>query len=223
MLTRTDASLIALQEVSTAEGYAALLAALPGHAGVITRFEWPQQLVLLYRTAQFELISAANVEGLPDAGRAPLDVRLRAVPDGAELRVIVVHAKAGGRDGDWLAREGLALGLADHLAEGRDRDALIILGDFNDRLTGSIAAGRPSPYAVFIGDPGYAAPTARLESAGEPSTAWGQTIDHIVVGAALAGRLNPDAANVLRDELLPMNPRLLEEVSDHLPVTLRLD
>src|SRR5262245_27614602 len=65
VLASTGANLIALQEDSSAAGYAALLDSLPDYAGVITTFEWPQQLALLYRAAQFELVSTANVSGLP--------------------------------------------------------------------------------------------------------------------------------------------------------------
>lgn len=222
VLSRLDASLLALQEISDRARFAELLAALPDYAAVITEFEWPQQLALLYRTDVFELTGTEAIEGLPDAGRPPLAVELRALAGGAPLLTVVVHAKAGGRASDWQTREGFARGLHAALAARRDGLGLIVLGDLNDGLGTSIVAGRPSPYAVFVADPSYATPTAALEGGREASTAWGKTIDHVLVGAELAPQLREDSADVLRDELISQQPDLLDSVSDHLPVLLRL-
>ena len=222
-LSHIDADVLALQEISDRARFADLLAALPGYAAVITEFDWPQQLALLYRTAEFELTATAAIEGLADAGRPPLRAELRARSNGARLVVVVVHAKAGGRESDWQTRERLAVGLHEQLAATHTEDAaLIVLGDLNDRLSTSTVAGRPSPYAGFVDDPSYAAPTAALETGPETSTAWGQTVDHILVGEELTPQLRDDSANVLRDELLSQNPDLLAAVSDHVPVLLRL-
>jgi endonuclease/exonuclease/phosphatase family metal-dependent hydrolase len=219
VLAQARADLAGLQEISVPARLAALLEHMPQYALAVSSYEWPQQTALLYRPAHFELVAARVVAGLDDAGRPPLEVELVAA-DGSALTVIVVHAKAGGDDASWQRRARFAEGLERHL------DALlgpvIVLGDFNDGFTRSIAAGRPSPYARFSAGSGYGAPTAALEGGAERSTVWGETVDHILLSDGLAARIDPQSVDVLRDELLARDPRFWDDVSDHAPVVARL-
>jgi exonuclease III len=58
----------------------------------------------------------------------------------------------------------------------------------------------------------------------ESSTAWGATVDHVVLCGALAAAaervLN---VNVLRDESLALYPDFFDSVSDHAPVLVELE
>jgi endonuclease/exonuclease/phosphatase family metal-dependent hydrolase len=219
VLAQARADLAGLQEISVPERLAMLLEHMPEYALSVSSYEWPQQTALLYRPAQFELVAERVIAGLDDAGRPPLEVELVAA-DGAALTVIVVHAKAGGDDASWQRRARFAAGLQRHL-DGR-RGAVIVLGDFNDGFTRSIAAGRPSPYARFRAGSGYSAATAALEGGPEASTVWGDTVDHVLLSDELAARVDPQSIDVLRDELLARDPRFFDDVSDHAPVVARL-
>jgi hypothetical protein len=102
---------------------------------------------------------------------------------------------------------------------------VVLIGDYNDLLLGSLSPGEPSPYRAFIEDRAYAAPTLALnrERAGEASYAWGATVDHVIVRDP-RGRDVGDAgrAIVLRDELLAEIPDFVTAVSDHFPVSVVL-
>jgi endonuclease/exonuclease/phosphatase family metal-dependent hydrolase len=216
-------SLAALQEITTRASADALRAQLPGHALSLSSYAQSQQTALLFDARRFERIAERSVEGLSDAGRAPLEVELRAIAAPEQtLIVIVLHAKAGDDSGAWVSRERLAHGLRAYLDRAHpDRD-VIVLGDFNDGFTGSTVEGYASPYAALITDGGYVALTAKTERGREPSTRWGATVDHIVVSRSLRDRLLEGSVNVQRDELEARYPGFFESVSDHAPVTLAL-
>jgi endonuclease/exonuclease/phosphatase family metal-dependent hydrolase len=217
------AELIALQEIATPAALQALLAALPGYEGVLSSYEWPQRLALVFR-APLQLRAVREIEGLDAAGRPPLEVRLRDQRDGSELIAIVVHAKAFADESSWQRRARFAAGLHAYLIEQHAGARVIVAGDFNDQLLSSTLTDRASPYAVFVDDDRFLTPTAELEGSGEHgSTArGGALLDHILLGAALGSELVPGSADVLRTELLARDPSLSATVSDHFPVALRL-
>ena len=222
-LSALRAELIALQEIGSPAALAALLEGLPGYAGVLSSYDFPQRLALLYR-APFALRAVRELAGFDDAGRPPLEVELEDERDGSAWIAIVVHAKAYADAASWQRRVRFADGLHAYLTRRHAGARVLIAGDFNDQLLSSTLSGRASPYARFTTDPAFATPTAELERAGEPgSTAQGDALlDHIVLGAALAPRLVAGSADVLRGELLARDPSLSATVSDHFPVTLRL-
>lgn len=221
-LAALDADLIALQEIGSPAALAALLDGLPGYAGVLSSYDFPQRLALLYR-APFALRSVRELEGFDDAGRPPLEVELEDTRDGSAWLAIVLHAKAYAEVESWQRRVRFADGLHAYLARRHTGARVLIAGDFNDQLFSSTVPGHMSPYASFTADPAFATPTEALERSGEGSTARGEALlDHIVLSAALAQRLVPDSADVLRGELLARDPSLSATVSDHFPVALRL-
>ncbi len=221
VIEHEDASLVALQEVSDVARFRDLVERLPAYASVVTNYDWPQQLALLYRPRELALVATQALVGLDDAGRPPLAVDLQHVT-GARLRVVVVHAKAGATLGDYARRQRFAQGLSQQLACASEPSACIVLGDFNDRFTGSIVADRASPFEVLVAATGLAAATEALELGAERSTIWGDTVDHILVDARWISGLPEGSADILRDELLAENPHFVEEVSDHFPVRLRV-
>ena len=100
-----------------------------------------------------------------------------------------------------------------------------MLGDFNDRLDGSITRRRrhrrtacsstTARYADADAAPGRG-------DARESSYSWGATIDHIIVSDELAARVDEASIDVRREELLRAIPTSPTTVSDHFPVTLAL-
>lgn len=224
VLADSDADVIALEEIASEPAFDHLLADLPAYAGVLSGYDWTQKTALLWRAAVFELASARAISGLDDAGRPPLEVGLREAERGSSLLVVVIHAKAQADSESRDAREQLAQGLKAHLDAAHAAAPLIVLGDFNDRLDGSITEGAASPYRTFVADAHYATPTLRLDaaSARESSYSWGATIDHIIVSDELAARVDESSIDVRRQELLARYPDFTQTVSDHFPVTLAL-
>jgi endonuclease/exonuclease/phosphatase family metal-dependent hydrolase len=222
-LQAIGADLLALQEVSSPQALAALLATMPGYQGVLSSYDYPQRLALVFH-APLSLRGVSEIAGLDAAGRPPLEVALRDERDGSELLVVVVHAKAFADASSWERRARFADGLHAYLARERADQRLIIAGDFNDGLLRSTVAGHDSPYAVFTADPAYVEPTLELERAGDGgSTAQGGALlDHIVLSAALAASAVAGSADVLREEMLARNPSFSATISDHFPVVLRM-
>lgn len=216
-----SADLIGLQEVSALASAQALVEALPGYALEVARYAQRQKVALLYRTSRLERVEVKAIEGLDDAGRPPLEVRLRRT-DGRELTVIVLHAKAGDDPRSYQTRKHFAEGLSAYLAHQHAQGDLLMLGDFNDQFSSSTLEGLPSPYVALTASGAFVAVTQRLEEQAERSTVWGATVDHVVMSSALASAVVPDSIETLRDELLARHPDFFEAASDHAPVVLEL-
>lgn len=221
LLDRWHPDLVALQEVTDAKAFARVAGRLAGMHGVIATSPAPQKLALLHAASRFEFDAVEEIAGLDDAGRPPLHITLHDRASDATLHVVVIHAKAGRDVTDWTRRRTFAEGLARVLAREPAGEALILLGDFNDRIgaNDSIVAGFASPYAPLLNDGGYTTPTAELDAS---STSWGAIIDHIVVDNSLAPSIDRTSVEVVRQDALAHAPDFLDQVSDHFPVTLEL-
>ncbi len=220
VLASENADIVALQEISDGEAFDRLLSDLPRYAGVLSSYQWQQRIALLWNRERWSLAAARGLHGLDDAGRPPLSVGLQGRDDRPDLWVVAVHAKAGDEPESRDTRERFALGLQQRLRQLYGGAPLLVLGDLNDRLTGSIAAGEPSPYRSWITDEDLVALTAGLDldDPPEPSTLWGDVVDHVFASPALLEPGQPVQAEVLRDELLALEPDYLDTVSDHFPV-----
>jgi endonuclease/exonuclease/phosphatase family metal-dependent hydrolase len=216
-----DADLVGLQEVSSPASAQALVESLPGYAIEVAEYAQRQKVALLYRKARFERLAVTAINTLDDAGRPPLEVELR-LPSGRELTVIVLHAKAGSDPRSYQTRKNFAEGLSEYLARQHAARDVMILGDFNDLFTSSTLQGFASPYRLLTADGNYVAVTASLEAQAERSTAWGATVDHVVLSRALASAVVPGSVETLRDELLARHPDFFEAASDHAPVWVEL-
>jgi endonuclease/exonuclease/phosphatase family metal-dependent hydrolase len=219
-----NADIVALQEICDGEAFERLLLELPQYAGALSSYRWQQRIAVLWNEQRWALLSARGLHGLDDAGRPPLTVGLRNREDRLHLRIIAVHAKAGDEPESRDTRESFALGLLEHLREHRAGERLLLLGDLNDRLTASIAKGEPSPYRSWTADRDLVALTAGLDrdNAAEPSSLWGDVVDHVFASPALVPAGQPVRAEVLRDELLAVKSDYLETVSDHFPVRVTI-
>lgn len=223
VLLRWPSEIVALQEVSDEDAFAALRARLGGVEGVLSSGPATQRLALLYTVARFELLSLERLDGLDDAGRPPLLATLRDRASTLVLEVVVVHAKAGSDAASWEQRRRFADALGARLDARSTGRPVLVLGDLNDELERSLLEGRASPYAAWIDERDWLAPTRVLEAEdGERTTIWDANVDHVVVSASLAPAVWPASIDVLGDELLARDADYGEHVSDHFPVTLRL-
>ncbi len=244
VLERAGIDLWALEEVVSTTGFAALTAAIAddGYATVLgpnvsSDPVFNQRLAFAYNTSVVRVVGTPQTilpsQSFNFAGRLPLELVADVTLGGAvrQIRFIAVHAKATGDgpsyDRRLAASTALKAYVDDQIAQGR---SVVVLGDFNDELTGSISGGgRASPYANFVADTDdYVFATQRLQDqnigtfCGSSTTcSTGSTIDHILLGggartAYVAGSGDRYA------ELLTGITQYTTTTSDHLPVLARL-
>lgn len=202
LISEADLDVWALQEVVSATSFAWLLACLPDHDGVLSddpavaggaeafgprdlklALLWKRSVASL-REARIVLAESAHDFG----GRPPLEVRLEVALGGAtgERTFVVVHAKALADLASWQRRANGSVALKAHLdAHGPGRK-VIALGDLNDDLDTSIAAGQASPYQNFLSDPArYDIPSWSLTRSRIATTCWlPGAVDHQIVTRA---------------------------------------
>lgn len=160
------------------------------------------------------------------SGRLPFIATFNTNINGAnrKIRLVVLHAKSGSAIADYNRRVYDIRVLKDSLDAQYPNDDVMILGDFNDRLNGSIAAGQPSSYTPFLADPAQYSPlTLALDQAGRTSfPSSGGMIDHMIVSNDLMPRYIATSADI-EDPRSYVAPYNATTASDHLPVFARFD
>jgi endonuclease/exonuclease/phosphatase family metal-dependent hydrolase len=247
VVARGEIDLWGLQEIVDAGDFEALLDSLAddGYAGVLgpsvsSSEEFDQKLAFVYDTSVIAPLADATTL-FPDstfifAGRLPLELRARVTlgDQATDVRFITFHAKASSDPDSYRRRQRAATLLKAYtdalIAAG---EAVVILGDFNDLLTGATRGSTfASPYAAFVADDDYTAATLATEEAGLPTFCGSDddcddfsTIDHVLLSADFLTFV-PDADNPQLQrygELLPTTPgggivQYTATTSDHLPV-----
>lgn len=138
-----------------------------------------------------------------------------------KVNVVVIHAKSGNATADYNRRVFDIQVLRDSLAAQYPGENNAIIGDYNDLVENSIAAGKESPFKVFT-DNNYKALTLDLKRAGK-GTYVGSTnpsmIDNIIVSNELDTftEVNSTAIEDARDYI----NGYASNTSDHLPVYAR--
>ena len=244
VMRQAGVDLWALQEIGDVDAFVGLLDALDdeGYEGVIgpsTGGSFDLRLAFVYDADLLTLDRVRTVPGVSSSnfgGRTPYEVVFTLTLGGAEreVHVIDVHAKAGTSMGDWSTREDGAEDLKDYtdglIADGA---SVILLGDLNDYLTGSITSGQASPYTPFVIDEDdYAAATLDIDRRRRPTfcggsyrdsgscSSGGSTRDHLLFSADLLDAYVPEED----DRYLALIPALdpyTTTTSDHLPVVAR--
>lgn len=142
-----------------------------------------------------------------------------------QIRVVALHAKSGGSDiMDWQRRSFDSKALKDTLDAWYSTDPVIVLGDFNDKLSTSTNAGQQSPYKNFMDDnTNYRGLTLAAEQAGAVTFlgVGGSMIDHIMVSNDWFSEYIETTAGVV--DLRPQITNYASTTSDHLPVLARFD
>jgi hypothetical protein len=158
------------------------------------------------------------------SGRLPYMATFDATINGVTKRVIVVviHAKSATDATSYNRRVYDARVLKDSLDAYYKNENLLIVGDYNDRLTTSTYGGNPnSPYKPFVDDANYAALTLPLDQAGRSSFIGGTSlIDHIISSSTLASSYIANSTEI-EDPRSYISGYNATTGSDHLPVYSR--
>ena len=236
VISQSGIDLWAVQEIGSQSAWQDLLGRLQndgytGRLGPEVSGGFQLRLGFIYDPSVVSVIGSRTILSSGNfAGRAPFELQARVTVGGESrtVRVISLHADAGSAQRDYTNRVNGALALKDYIDDRIARgESVILLGDFNDLLTGTIRSSQlPSPYAPFLEDADYVAATLALEDAGiatfcgnSVTCSGSSTIDHIVYTAGFA-RL----AEVSRyDEVLTEISSFVNTTSDHAPVLARFE
>lgn len=232
----TDADIWGLVEIVDAAAWERLVSLLPGYTGILVSergvaggaasyHAGEQKLGLILRADVATLRSARVILAGHDrafAGRPPLEARLRVASGGRseELVVIVLHMKAFADAASRERRQLAAAALKDYLDATYPTQKVAVIGDWNDDVDVSIQRGQPTPFAMFLGDPGYQFVTRPLSARRIASTTgYAELIDHHLVTNELAAVQAPNPVEVYRlDDIIP---DYASTTSDHYPVISR--
>lgn len=196
----------------------------PGYAAA-------QKLAFIYDTSIFKNVqSSALLKSDPRAGynfaggRYPflLQTDITVNQTKASLAFILLHAKAGADRTSYQRRLAAAKSLKKELDQNFAQRPVLIAGDFNDIVAGSITAGQPSPYQAFATDPNYHILTWTATQQKESSTLdYPTVIDQQIISAALNKYYVPKSTRIRTDVTSVIKDYTRGSVSDHYPVSSR--
>ncbi|QKZ13103.1 putative Ig domain-containing protein [Spirosoma sp. KUDC1026] len=139
-----------------------------------------------------------------------------------KIHTVAIHAKSGSAVADYNRRKQDIDDLKAELDANYSTENLVILGDYNDQINTSIAAGRPSSYTSIIADAtNYSVLTQPLETQGCNTFASSASfIDHLTVSNELNAAYVGNSAYVLQPGTIP---NYVNTTSDHYPIAARFN
>lgn len=233
VIAEADIDLWAVQEIANRDLFGRLTQELgDGYEGILATNSGTQRIGFVYNPDIIRPRQVRHILTNRDfAGRPPLQLEANVtLPDTTVIvTFIVVHMKAFSDFNSYTRRVAGARDLKNHIDfTSLASQAVVLLGDFNDRLDGSITFGQTSPFAPFISDTdNYFAPTLRLDQnnvatfCGNSTLCSGNsTIDHIVVSNELADAYITDSSDRYGTLLQEVSGYVFN-TSDHMPVYAR--
>jgi endonuclease/exonuclease/phosphatase family metal-dependent hydrolase len=177
-------------------------------------------------SSQSRLLAAApgGAAAVFSSGRLPYQLEVDVTNNGVTKRLsfINIHGKSGATFDDHARRSFDARLLKDTLDQYYSGRNFMVLGDLNDDLDVSIAAGRDSPYIPFVNDNRYQCVSKKLSDDGWHSTiSYDDVIDHQIVSSSMADSYVIGSAKIVNPFTLV--ERYGETTSDHLPVISEFD
>jgi endonuclease/exonuclease/phosphatase family metal-dependent hydrolase len=216
---------IALQEMTNESDFNNLLDELPGWDGrfyPLNNDEW--NLAYLFKTSEVTIDDSKTrtILGPDDYAfpRPPFEIFVRHKTLNISAYLINLHLKCCGGSDNEDRRRDAAVKLENYVAASRPNDPVIILGDFNDEISGNSSINN-----VF-----YNFVSSTLDylftdmDIAKGSLLWWSYptypshIDHILVTNELFS--NVDTVMVIKTE--PCYPDYFDNISDHRPVELIL-
>ncbi|GAB3510301.1 hypothetical protein GCM10027341_48570 [Spirosoma knui] len=214
-----------------------------------------QKVCVAYKTSTVTSVSASallsDYYGFPtttpagsapnnwSSGRLPYLFVADATINGVtrRLNIIGIHAKSGSATGDYNRRKQDILDLYNLLTNSSTQPGplggqftkanIIIAGDFNDNLTGSIATGQNSTYKPFVDDKAnFAGLTLPLEDEQGCNTFFGNAgssfLDQIIISNELFDAYVPGSVGI-QTSFSAISGNFTNTTSDHRPVFARFD
>lgn len=224
------ADIYALQEVANSSKFRELVSSLSEYGGfeASSPFNGSQKTAFLFRRESIDSLSSGVIsEGFTKSewanGRFPLEFRITANLEGFESREFYlydIHLKAtfDTPDSDYDQRKISSQEFKSYLDTNRDRDNVILLGDFNDEMGISVVSGKESPFKNFVDDEEYNVVTKNLEDKGFSSHSGGAFFDHIAFTSELADEYFSGTENVQNTSYVSS---YLSTTSDHYPILVR--
>jgi exonuclease III len=225
LIERTDADVIALQEMSSEADFNTLLEKMTGWDGrfyPVLNDVW--NLAYLFKTSEVsiddsktKLILTGDSYAFP---RAPFEIFVKHKALNISAYLINLHLKCCGGSDNEARRRDAAEKLDNYITAVRPSDPVIILGDYNDDINGDNSSS--NVFYTFVASPSEYRFTDMHIAKGSllwwsyPS--YPSHIDHIMVTNELFSRI--DTTKVLKPD--PCYPDWFDKVSDHRPVELIL-
>ena len=235
VIEQADIDLWAVQEIADPADFNVLLSELgTGFEGVLATESSQQRIGFIYKTDVIQNVVTGHILTQFDhafATRPPLQLEADVILPDTTVRMtfITVHMKAFDDLDSYNRRVDASNRLKNHIDFLRPNAPMVVLGDMNDELGRSIAAGRVSPYQNFLDDSAnYAFLTLPLDEqnidtfCNNSSCSSGSTLDHILITDELFAAY--EASSSARfDALLDSITGYTSSTSDHLPVFARFD
>jgi hypothetical protein len=194
-----------------------------------------QKLAFIYRKDVFSNIqtramlnNGSNAYYNFASGRYPYLFNANVSKNGKKRNInfILLHAKSGATTTDYTRRRDAARELKDTLDADFSNRPLVLMGDFNDELEGSIVTGYISPYDIIVKDSvksatNYYNPISLIpERAGERSTiSYSNVIDHQVINKRMDSMYIRESVDIRQDVINSVPDYLSRTTSDHYPVS----
>ncbi len=224
LLKTIDADVYALQEVASESGFDQLLDLMPGYAGLfylINNSDW--NLAYIYKVSEISLNSSATRLLFSDSQyfpRPPFEIKIHHNATNLDLYLINNHLKCCGGSENETSRRIASEMLKDYIDTSRPDDAVIILGDLNDEITGT--GSSENPFLNFINDPGDFR-FADMNIAEGSQLWWSYPsypshIDHILITDELFSKTDTTVVY----KAAPCYSDYSTYISDHRPVGIKL-
>jgi endonuclease/exonuclease/phosphatase family metal-dependent hydrolase len=224
LLNTINADVFALQEVATESGFNQLVKLMPGYTGLfylINDDVW--NLAYLFKSSEITVDASATKLLFTDSQyfpRPPFEVKIHHIPTNTDLYIINNHLKCcSGADNETSRRNASEM-LQNYIDTSRPNDAVVVLGDLNDEITGTTSD--ENPFLNFINDPS----NFRFADMGiaKGSQLWWSYpsypshIDHILITNELFNKV--DTTIVYKAS--PCYSAYSDYISDHRPVGIRI-
>ena len=238
VIASADIDLWAVQEISRSNAFDDLVEGIgDNYEGQLASNSGTQRIGFIYNTDVIRIRQIRHVLESDEqffAFRPPLQMEADVMLADTTVIVtfIVVHMKATAELDSYNSRTTASSRLKTHIDfTSLDTKNVIVLGDFNDRLTRSIFAGRTSPYNNFLQDTeDYEFLSYPLELEGFGSfcsnsacTSTGQMIDHIMITDELFNTVPSGTRAAVLEQAADAIFSFGASTSDHLPVYARFD
>ena len=224
LLKTIDADIYALQEVASQSGFNQLISLMPGYAGLfylINNSDW--NLAYIYKVSEISVNSASTRLLFTDSQyfpRPPFEIKIHHSTTNLDIYLINNHLKCCGGSENETSRRIASEMLKDYADNSRPDDAVIILGDLNDEITGT--GSSENPFLNFIDDPADYL-FADMDIAEGSQLWWSYPsypshIDHILITDELFSSVD----TTIVYKAAPCYSDYSTYISDHRPVGIKL-